>query len=61
MCVESLIMTQEVIDIILAKLDKIENDVAELKAFKNKIIGMSFALSVLFAYVFDFFKSFFQK
>lgn len=61
MCAESIIMTQEVIDIILAKLDKIENDVAELKAFKNKIIGMSFALSVLFAYVFDFFKSFFQK
>lgn len=61
MCAESIIMTQEVIDIILAKLDKIENDVAELKAFKNKIIGMSFALSVLYAYVFDFFKSFFQK
>ena len=68
MCAESIIMTQEVIDLlikqheyILEKLNKIENDVSELKAFKNKLIGMGVGLSAVFAYLFDVLKAWFSK
>ena len=60
MC-ESLIMTQEVIDLILAKLEKIEQDVSELKAFKNKLLGLGIGLSAVFAYLFDTLKTWFSK
>ena len=61
MCAESIIMTQEVIDLILAKLEKIEQDVSELKAFKNKLIGMGIGLSAIFAFIFDTLKTWFSK
>ena len=68
MCAESITMTQEVIDLlikqqeyILEKLNKIESDVSELKAFKNKLIGMGVGLSAVFAYLFDVLKTWFSK
>lgn len=68
MCAESITMSQEVIDLlikqqeyILEKLEKIENDVSELKAFKNKLIGMGVGLSAVFAYLFDVLKTWFSK
>ena len=54
-------MSQEVIDIILAKLEKIEQDVSELKAFKNKLIGLGVGLSAIFAYIFDTLKTWFSN
>ena len=61
MFAESLRMSQEVIDLILAKLEKIEQDVSELKAFKNKLIGMGIGLSAIFAFIFDTLKTWFSK
>ena len=56
---EGIRMTQEVIDIILSKLEKIENDVSELKAFKNKLLGLMTGLSIIFGFLFDAVKSWF--
>jgi len=57
----SRIMTQEMIELILHKLEKIETDVSELKAFKNKLIGMGVGLSAIFAYIFDVVKDWINK
>ena len=54
-------MTQEMIELILHKLEKIETDVSELKAFKNKLIGMGVGLSAIFAYIFDVVKDWINK
>ena len=68
MYAESIIMTQEVIDLlikqqeyILEKLEKIENNVNDLTNFKNKLIGMGVGLSAVFAYLFDVLKAWFSN
>ena len=43
------------------KIEKLESKVDELIALKNKIIAIGVFLSVLFGYIWDWFKDFFSK
>lgn len=43
------------------KIDKLESKVDELIALKNKLIAGGLVLSVLFGYLWDWFKNFFGK
>ena len=43
------------------KIDKLENKVDELIALKNKIIAIGVFLSVLFGYIWDWFKDLFNR
>ena len=43
------------------KIDKLENKVDELIALKNKLIAGGVILSALFGFLWDWFKSFFNR
>ena len=43
------------------KIDKLENKVDELIALKNKLIAGGVILSAIFGFVWDWFKSFFDR
>ncbi len=44
-----------------AKIDKLEGKVDELIALKNRVMAVGVVFSVIFAYVFDWFRGFWGK
>lgn len=54
-------MNDDVLQIVLNKLEKIEKDISDIKAFQNRLIGMGIGLSAIFAFIFDVIKSLWSK
>lgn len=61
-------MSQETINLLIqmikeqgSKIDKLENKVDELIAWKNRLIAGGVILSAIFGYLWDFFKNFFGR
>jgi hypothetical protein len=61
-------MSQETINLLIQmikeqgnKIDKLENKVDELIAWKNRLIAGGVILSAIFGYVWDWFKNFFGR
>ena len=61
-------MSQETINLLIQmikeqgnKIDKLENKVDELIAWKNRLIAGGVILSAIFGYLWDWFKNFFGR
>lgn len=61
-------MSQETINLLIqmikeqgSKIDKLENKVDELIAWKNRLIAGGVILSAIFGYLWDWFKNFFGR